>query len=170
MKADVDRGPRRVVQSRLAVLSAKIRALIDAARAAPSAEAAPMLRRLALAMHAQQAVDEQVLLPALAELSEDPHAATTVRQRCELLRDLIGLVGEPALAPVSRQHMLCVLEGVWMLHEDMLADALARHAALLPWRLLQDDIEVVLARCEAALGGEPLSGEPGAGDGGGAVH
>ncbi|MBX3637830.1 MAG: hypothetical protein KF683_20855 [Rubrivivax sp.] len=163
MKADVDRGPQRTVQSRLAVLSAKIRALTDAARAAPSAQAAPMLRRLALAMHARQAVDEQVLLPALAELSADPRAGEVGRQRCELLRDLTGLVGEPSLAPVSRQHMLCVLEGVWLLHEDMVSDALNRHASVLPWRLLQEDIDLVLARCEAALGGGSLLHEDGGG-------
>lgn len=155
MKTDVDRAPQRTVQFRLAVLSDKIRGLLDAARAAPSADAAPMLHRLALALHAQQAVDEQALLPALAELSGDPREDATARQRCELLRDLISLVGEPALAPASLQHLLCVLEGVWMLHQDMLADALARHAAVLPWRLIDEDLDLVLARCEAALGDSP---------------
>lgn len=170
MKTDVDRGPQRAVQARLAMLSDKVRGLIDAARAAPSADAAPMLRRLALAMQAQQAVDEQVLLPALSELSEDPRGDATARQRCELLRDLIALVGEPALAPASRQHMLCVLEGVWMLHQDMVADALARHAAVLPWHLVDDDVDLVLARCEAALGDAPWLHEDDAPRGGGAAH
>lgn len=155
MKADVDRGPQRAAMTRLATLSAKIRALVDAARAAPPAQAGLALRRLALALRAQLDIDERLLRPALAELQADRAARELGGRRVELLRDLAGLVGEPGLSPVSRQHMLCVLEGVWMLHDDALADALAQHAALLPWRLLRDDIDALLSRWEATLAAEP---------------
>ncbi len=105
-----------------------------------------MQRRLLLGLELMCKLEEQLLLPALADA--EPAAASAVAlagNELELMRDLSALA--PRTSTSNRDVVLAVLEGLATLHFQRMDELLQRNGLQdLPWAELEQQMRRLLGR------------------------